>query len=122
MHFKIQLISILASLVRAGGKTRSAMQRTLANSLGFWIQIDEEIKRRVDLLVNRGELTAEEAIRFTKKLLSIQNIFEVNEVPSPDLREIEEMLKVKGVPTREEFEILLSKLDKLSEMIDEITR
>jgi polyhydroxyalkanoate synthesis regulator phasin len=74
------------------------------------------------LLVNRGELTAEEAIRFTKKLLSIQNIFEVNEVPSPDLREIEEMLKVKGVPTREEFEILLSKLDKLSEMIDEITR
>lgn len=114
--------SILRGLVRAGGKTRSAIQRTLANSMGFWNQIDEEIKRRVDLLVNRGELTAEEAVRFTKKLLSTQNIFEVDEVPSPDLQEIEGMLVEIGVPTREEFQILLSKLDRLSELVDEITR
>jgi len=114
--------SILASLVRAGGKTKSAVRRALATSLGFWNQIDEEIKHRVDLLVNRGELTAEEAIRFSKKLLSIQHIVELDEIPSPDLREIEEMLKVKGVPTREEFQNLMAELDKLTEMVDEIIK
>lgn len=114
--------SILASLVRAGGKTRRVVRRALANSLGFWHQIDEEIKRRVELLVNRGELTAEEAVHLSKKLLSIPNNSEYNEIPYPDLSDIEGILLERGIPTREEFQSLMAKLDKLTEMVDEIIR
>ncbi|MCJ7533042.1 MAG: hypothetical protein MUO64_18725 [Anaerolineales bacterium] len=114
--------SILASLVRAGGKTRRAVRRALVNSLGFWNQIDEEIKRRVELLVNRGELTAEEAIHLSKKLLSIQDKSGHNGMPYPDLSDIEGILLNRGVPTREEFQNLMAELDKLTEMVDEIIK
>ena len=46
--------SALTSLIRAGGDRLSALQRGLFSPLGLWNQIDEEIKRRVQTLVNRG--------------------------------------------------------------------
>ena len=110
--------TILAGLVRAGGDTRRAIRRTLANSLGFWSQIDDEIKRRIDLLVTHGELTAEEAVRISKKLLSTQpKDADDNRLPEYDL---EVILRERGVLTRVEFQSLMAELDKLSEIVDQI--
>ena len=53
--------NVLSSLVRAGGETVGGVQRALASSLGWWSAFDEEVQRRLDNLVAKGEMTPEEA-------------------------------------------------------------
>lgn len=52
--------SVLTNLVRAGGDTLSTLRRGLTLPLDLWRHVDEEIDRRVQTLISKGDLAKEE--------------------------------------------------------------
>lgn len=115
--------AVLSGLIQAGGDRLSAIQRTLASSIGFWHQIDEEIKRRVQVLIDQGELTVNEGKDLIEKLLAQSN----REEPEPRVgepmmstKELEHYLAEHQIPTREDIKKLLAELEALESRLDEM--
>ncbi len=107
---------VLTGLVRAGGETLSALRRALVSPLGLMRYVDEEIARRINALIEQGELTEREGRRLLGQL-----------VESPRLREgyrldaeVERILEARGVPTRADLARLNAQLDELAARLDEI--
>jgi polyhydroxyalkanoate synthesis repressor PhaR len=105
--------SVLTGLIRAGGDTSTDLLR----------QVDEEIDRRLQGLLKRGELAEDEVRRLRDKLLSAE--LPLARKPEPSEEEVVQALAERGVPTRHEFErlsqqvgALLDKLDGLREAED----
>jgi polyhydroxyalkanoate synthesis repressor PhaR len=102
--------SVLKGLIEAGGNTLNALQRSLASPLGFGRQVDEEIARRLEALVARGELTQEEGARLRDRLLA--------EAEWPTERVVQQALVKRGVPTRDEFQRLADQIEKLTAQLE----
>jgi polyhydroxyalkanoate synthesis repressor PhaR len=109
--------NVLSSLVRAGGETVGGVQRALASSLGWWTAFDEEVQRRLDDLVARGEMTPEEASRLIKKIIASGEIIRESAF-SGGRMSLENYLRQQGVPSRDELEKLNEQIDALSAKID----
>jgi polyhydroxyalkanoate synthesis repressor PhaR len=108
--------SLLAGLVRAGGQTLSSLRRALDVPLDLARQVDEEIDRRLAALVQRGELTAEEGVRLSQRLVGL---------PPPAGPRSEEdraraLLHARGLPSRDDVQALVARVDELSATLDEI--
>jgi polyhydroxyalkanoate synthesis repressor PhaR len=110
--------AVLTGLVRAGGETLSTLRRSLALPLNLSRQVDEEIERRLQELVHQGELAADEAWRLFDRLLTVDH--RPAEPAWPTEEDLERMLTRWGMPSRDEFQEILSKLDVLADRIDEI--
>jgi polyhydroxyalkanoate synthesis repressor PhaR len=102
--------SVLKGLIEAGGNTLNALQRSLALPLGLGGQVDEEIARRLEALVARGELTPEEGARLCDGLLA--------EAEWPAEQAVQQVLVKRGVPTRDEFQRLTEQIEKLTARLD----
>lgn len=109
--------SVLSSLVKAGGETVGGMQRVLASSLGWWSQFDEEVKIRLDSLVEQGELTKEDSAKIFRKIVAAGEVLRETAVTG-SRHNLEEILKQRGVPSKVELEKLNLQLDELAEKID----
>ncbi|MCL7451565.1 MAG: pesticidal protein Cry15Aa [Anaerolineae bacterium] len=112
--------AVLTGLVRAGGETISTLRRSLALPLNLSRQVDEEIERRLQALVGRGELAAEEARRLRDHMLAMAH--RPAEPAWPSEEDLERMLDQRGVPSREEFQEILEKLEVLAGQLDEIVK
>lgn len=117
--------AVLSGLIQAGGDRLSAIQRSLAASVGLWHQIDEEIKRRVQVLIDQGELTANEGKGLIEKLLAQSS----ETMPHPDAavpmvstQELEHYLADHQIPTREDLQKLLAELETLESKLDQIEK
>ena len=108
--------SVLTGLVQAGGEKLSTLRRTLALPLDLLHHVDEEIDRRVTLLIRRGELEEEEGQRLRDKLLS-QHQPSATEFSEDQL---ERALMEHGVPTREELHQLEEKLETLLHKLNDV--
>lgn len=108
--------SVLTGLVQAGGEKLSTLRRTLALPLDLLHHVDEEIDRRLSLLIRRGELGEEEGQRLRSQLLSQQQPV-VAEFSEYDL---ERALVEHGVPTREELQELEAKLETLLQKLNDV--
>lgn len=108
--------SVLTNLVRAGGDTLGTLRRGLNLPLDLWRHVDEEIDRRVQLLISKGELAKEEGVRLREKLLS--PMFSTSASEDADQVELERLLSGQGLPSREEFERIHAQLEALSIKLD----
>ena len=110
--------AVLTGMVRAGGDTMGTLRRTLASSLNLARQVDEEIERRLQALISRGELATEEGRLLRKKLLD-------ERLPTtttwPDETELERALDRRGVPTQTDLEEVFGQLDALATKLDELS-
>ncbi|HNS51374.1 MAG TPA: polyhydroxyalkanoate synthesis regulator DNA-binding domain-containing protein [Anaerolineae bacterium] len=113
-------LTLLAGWIRAGGDTLNGLHHSLAPSLELAHQVDEEIERRVQVLVKGGEMAATEAARLRALLLSLGTRALLPSLP--DDEKIEQSLVAYGIPTREELGRLSDKLDRLEEMLEGLTR
>jgi polyhydroxyalkanoate synthesis repressor PhaR len=111
--------AVLTGLVRAGGDTVGTLRRTLASSLNLARQVDEEIERRLQTLINRGELATEEGLFLRKKLLD-QNL-PPTDIPWPAEVDLERALDRRGVPTHADLQQVFMQLDALTTKLDDLT-
>ncbi len=109
--------SVLTSLVQAGGETVNTLRRSLTSPLDLLRHVDEEIDKRIQTLINRGELAQEEATRLRDKLLSTsaKDLFTI-----PGQQHIERLLNTRGVPSREELKSIHNQIDELTAKIDSL--
>jgi polyhydroxyalkanoate synthesis repressor PhaR len=112
--------SVLTGLIRAGGDTLNTLRRSLASSLGLLGYIDEEIERRIQLLVAQEDLTQDEGQRLVAKLVSRDS--DPHDGPWPDEQELERLLTDRGVPTRDDFQQVVQQLDLLAGKLEELTK
>ena len=111
--------SVLTGLIQAGGDTMDGLRRTLAAPFHLARQVDEEIERRIQALISRGELAAEEGRRLRATLLTPSEPPGAEAMPSDD--ELAELLVRQGVPTREDIQALTEQLDALSAKLNSAT-
>lgn len=109
--------SVLTGLVQAGGDTLNTLRRSLSAPLDLFHQVDNEIERRLQVLISKGELATEEGAKLRDKLLSFS--FQ----PSSELPEGEELnalLSRHGVPTRGDIDRLNEQIEALTKQLDGI--
>jgi len=111
--------SVLKGLIEAGGNTLNALQRSLASPLGLWGQVDQEIARRLEALVARGELASEEGARLRDRLLAEG---QPAETEGPIEQAVRQVLIKRGVPTRDEFQRLAEQIEQLARQIEPNTK
>ena len=112
--------SILAGWIQANGDRLSSLQRNMPSPLGFLQLVDREIRRRITLLINRGELTEKDARALLDKLLSFSNSTSESK-PSVD-EDIERILVERNVPAREDMEKLNNQLEALAAKLDQLLK
>lgn len=111
--------SVLTGLVQAGGDTLGSLRRTLASPLDLFIHVDQEIKRRLEILVKWGKLNAEEAAELQHDLTEAAVGYE--DTPLPSDEEMTRLLNKHNVPTRNELQELSSQLEALVEKLDSLS-
>jgi polyhydroxyalkanoate synthesis repressor PhaR len=109
--------NVLEGLILAGGDTLGSLRRGLAPSLDLARQVDEEIDRRMRILVSLGELEPEEGVRLRDQLLAHGR----QPSSSPD-DALEQALIRRGLVTRREFEEMLEQVERLQAKVAEIDR
>lgn len=110
--------SVLTGLVRAGGDTLNTLRRSLNSPLELLKHVDEEIEKRLQTLVERGEMAKDEAVAMGDKLINAGQ--EKGKELLPGQQRLEKLLNVRGVPSREEVEGLTNQIESLSAKIDSL--
>lgn len=110
--------TVLTGLIQAGGERLSTLRRALASPLELAHHVDEEIERRLQSLVSRGELAAEEGRRLRDKLLG--QGYQPSEINLPSEEALERALQKRGVPTQADVQQLLEQLEALATSIEQL--
>lgn len=112
--------SVLTGLVQSGGQTLNSLRRSLTYPLELLNHVDNEIDKRLKGLVERGELAKEEANKLRAKLLSepVRTSEEINETT---LDELEQAVRARGIPSKDEVDLLINQLNALTEKIDTLS-
>ena len=110
--------TVLTGLIQAGGDRLSTLRRALASPLELARHVDEEIERRLQFLVTRGELAAEESRRLRDKLL-VQG-YHPTDLSPPSEQALERALSKRGVPTQEDLQQILDQLETLAASLDQL--
>ncbi len=111
--------NVLTGLVQAGGDTMSTLRRALASPLDMAHHVDEEIERRVQALITRGELAAEEGRRLRDNLLGQARPRAGTSWLAEE--QLEQALHDRGVPTHEDIQQIFAQLDALTDRLEEMT-
>jgi polyhydroxyalkanoate synthesis repressor PhaR len=112
--------AVLTGLIQAGGETMGALRRSLASPLDLARHVDEEIEQRVQALIMRGELAAEDGGRLRDRLLALGHRQPGRQWPSEE--DLEEVLARRGVPGREDLQQILEQLEELASKLDSATQ
>jgi polyhydroxyalkanoate synthesis repressor PhaR len=108
--------AVLTGLVQAGGNRLSTLRRALDSPLDLARHVDEEIEHRVQALISRGELAAEEGLRLRDELLRLSPW--QSEPLQPTEEALERALDERGVPTQEDLQKLAKQLETLAVKLD----
>ena len=110
--------TVLTGLIQAGGERLGSLRRALASPLELAHHVDEEIERRLQALVSRGELAAEESRRLRDILLG--QGYRPTAIDLPDEQALERALQKRGVPTQDDLKKILEQLETLAESLDQL--
>lgn len=112
--------TFLADWIQASGSRINSLQKNLSSSLGFLHHVDKEIRRRITLLINKGELSEKDARQLLEKLLSPETAQAENETILEE--NIEQALAERNIPSREDMEKLNHQLEELAAKLDELLK
>jgi polyhydroxyalkanoate synthesis repressor PhaR len=112
--------SVLTGLVQAGGETIGSLRKTLASPLDMFRHVDQEIERRLRILVKKGTLNEKEAADLESQLKHAGEE-DLDGAPMPSDEEIEKLLNKHDVPTRTELQELSSQLEALVAKLDTLS-
>jgi polyhydroxyalkanoate synthesis repressor PhaR len=110
--------SLLFSLVASGGMHIEELRQNIFESLNLAHHYDVEIERRIDRLIDRGEMTPKDGTLILKKLLSVSS--RNDEVVENLESRIAEFLHERQVPTKNDLSLLIQKIENLSLRVQEL--
>jgi polyhydroxyalkanoate synthesis repressor PhaR len=108
--------TLLSSLIQSGGSAIGNVRRELFSSLDSLTQVDEEIKRRFDILVENDELRIEQAEQLLQKLVEAGKTRPV--LTTPVEKAIQAVLGRGGAASRSEIEVLSQQIEALAEKLE----
>ena len=118
-------LSVLSGLIQAGGDRLNSLQRALLSPMNFWYQVDEEIKQRINLLVQEGYLDDGEGQVLIEKMMQMgtqnrieQKLDEEEWKLSKNI--IETFLINRHIATQNDFLRLFEQVNSLNAKIDEL--
>lgn len=109
--------ALLANLIRTGGGTLDYMKRSLQASVGALRMLESEVDQRIDALVRRGEIAAEDAQRIRDEIRN--RGADMSAAPVIDQR-IEMALHRLNIPSRVDLSRLQEQIEELSAAIDDL--
>jgi polyhydroxyalkanoate synthesis repressor PhaR len=112
-------INLLVSLVQTGGSRLEEIRHKVFESLNLSHHYDVEIERRVNILIERGDLTQEEGTLMLNKLLDAR--FGQDELVGSLETRILNFFIQQQIPSKSDFEELVLRLESLAEQVDAIT-
>ena len=110
---------LLTGLIQSGGQTLGSLRRSLASSLELFRHVDQEINRRLETLVEAGELNEEEAGELREMLSTAGETEPESVYPSED--ELADYLSRQDIPSREDILRLNEQLDDLVDKLEDIS-
>lgn len=108
--------SVLNALVEAGGKPLSSLRKRLESPLGFLHQVDQEIERRIQLLVQQGEIAEDRGKKLSDQLTQLSR--RSNSVPDNIDEKIQQILQMQDIPTSDDIQNLIEQVNSLSKKIN----
>ncbi len=111
--------TVLTGLIQAGGERLNTLRRALALPLELAHHVDEEIEQRLQTLISRGELAAEEGRRLRDKLLG--QGYRPAAMNLPSEQALERALQKRGVPTQDDLRQIMEQLEALAASLDQIS-
>jgi polyhydroxyalkanoate synthesis repressor PhaR len=113
-------LPLLTGWIQAGGETLASLRRAMAAQLAAQFdilrQVDEEIERRLALLVSTGALTEAEGQRLRDLLLAGGQA--TLEAIHPPERMLASFRSRYGIPSRADLQALSEQIDGLTQQID----
>lgn len=111
---------LLTGLVKAGGETLESVRRTLTKPLDLIAHVDDEIERRIRLLIEKNELTEDAGDELRQKLVSVGG--PKNDGAAHFDQAVRRYLFDHGFPSRRDYEKLLAQLEMLTEEVEKLGR
>ncbi len=109
--------SILANLIRTGSDTLDYLWRSFHTSIGALRIMEQEINRRLDALVERGEIDAPEANRMRAELART-SLFRLDTRIIED--QVEGALHRLNLPTQSEIRELEAQIELINQRLQEV--
>lgn len=109
---------VLTRLIRTGSETIDSLRSRILAAFDPEGQVEEEIQRRVDGLVNHGELAAEEAERWIDKLLNYPSRWDVTHTTAAAETKTTPQTEVDGT----ELHSLLEQVERLEKELERLKR
>jgi len=110
---------MLTHMIRTGGDTLDMLKRSFYSSFGVARLIEDEIEKRIESLVRRGELKEEEARRLRQELLTHLPVPTGEEEQDTVLNSALERL---NIPSRSDLYQLSAQLEKLTAKLDSLLK
>jgi polyhydroxyalkanoate synthesis repressor PhaR len=109
---------ILSDLIEAGGESISSIRKKIVPPTELLQQVDEEISKRIQGLIQQGEIAED----YAKKLhaMLFQNSLLKGSLSLVTQQEIQEALTKHDLPSRDEFQDLIKQIDSLAEKIEKM--
>jgi polyhydroxyalkanoate synthesis repressor PhaR len=109
---------VLKNLIQAGSETLNHLRHTLTAHPDWEAQVEAEIERRVQALIQQGELSEDEGQSLLGRLLA-QGRRAKEQRPITDA-DIQRALEQRGLPSRDELERLTRQVETLSAELEKI--
>lgn len=109
-------LNLLFSLVQSGGKRFDEIRRSIFTSLNFAHHFEAELGRRLNLLIASGNIPQDEGKVLFEKLVSVES--KQDSLVDTMEGKISDFLRDRQIPTREDLQLLINRIDDLSQMID----
>ena len=106
--------TVLTNLIQASNQTIRQLRTTLL-PLDRAAQLDSEIERRMQILIERGEISARQGKQILEKLLAVHP-----GARTPEELKIERALEKRGTPTRSEIQMLSEQINALSSELKQL--
>jgi polyhydroxyalkanoate synthesis repressor PhaR len=114
--------TILTSLIRTGGDTLDMLKRSFYTSLGAARLLEEEIDRRMDILVDKGEMAEEEAQQLRHELSELREQREKYAEQDGEGGPFDAALERLNLPSRADLHRLSLEIEELSLKLDALMK
>jgi polyhydroxyalkanoate synthesis regulator phasin len=102
--------------VQSSGNRIEDIRQSIFNSLNLYHHYDVEIERRINLLVELGELNQAEGTQLLGKLLTVSN--QAQRAKEYFGEKIFDYFIDQKIPTKNDFQELIRKIDSISQRVD----